>query len=112
MARRLERRCLDRLRRFDRDQCSANAVIEAVGSYNELLGSGKDRTRQYLETLEARPWAECPCPVCKEIGVEVIIFRGADRNRHRGFHNLSVFARRLSRDLAAPLSLRTGASRG
>ena len=34
-----------------------------------------------------------------EIGVEVIIFRGADRNRRRGFHNLTVFSERLRREL-------------
>ena len=52
-----------------------------------------------LETLEARAWKDCECSVCREIGVEVIIFRGADRNLRRGFHNLSVFAQRLRRDL-------------
>jgi hypothetical protein len=109
-ARRLERTCLERLRRFDRDQISALSAVEAVGAYNELFGDGKDRTSQYLETLEARPWAECTCTVCTEIGVEVIIFRGADRNRRRGFHNLAVFAQRLSRDLAVPP--RTRAARG
>ena len=39
------------------------------------------------------------CTVCTEIGVEVIIFRGADRNRRRGFHNLAVFSQRLRREL-------------
>lgn len=98
-ARRLERACLERLRKFDVDGCTLDAVIDAVCSYNALLGETKDRSSAYAETLEARPWKSCTCTVCKEIGVEVIIFRGADRNRRRGFHNLSVFARRLSRDL-------------
>jgi hypothetical protein len=29
----------------------------------------------------------------------VILFRGAERNRRRGFHNLGVFYRRLHREL-------------
>ena len=101
-ARRLERQCLDVLRSYDRDMGDASAVLEAIASYNDLLGDRKDRSEQYAEILEARPWKECTCTVCKEIGIDVIIFRGAERNRRRGFHNLSVFAQRLSRDLVAP----------
>lgn len=110
-ARRLERACLERLRKFDAERCSVSAVIDAVCSYNALLGDTKDRSAAYTETLEARPWLSCRCTVCAEIGVEVIIFRGADRNRRRGFHNLSVFARRLSRDLNAVPATKTGARR-
>lgn len=111
-ARRLERACLDKLRRFDQDRCSASSVVDAVASYNALLGEAKDRSRDLMETLEARAWKECTCTVCKEVGVEVIIFRGADRNRRRGFHNLAVFAQRLSRDLTATRPTTNGARRG
>jgi len=110
-ARRLERTCLERLRKFDAERCSAASVIDAVCSYSALLGDTKDRSATYAETLEARPWRSCRCTVCAAIGVEVIIFRGADRNRRRGFHNLSVFARRLSRDLNAVPATKTGARR-
>jgi len=110
-ARRLERTCLQMLRRFDVDGCDAASVVDAVVSYNQLLGD-KDRSREYAETLEARPWKTCTCTICKEIGVEVIIFRGADRNRRRGFHNLSVFAQRLSRELHATPVASDGARRG
>ncbi|HMR94312.1 MAG TPA: tRNA-guanine transglycosylase DpdA [Microthrixaceae bacterium] len=109
VARRLEKACLERLRKFDVDACSAASVIDAIASYNALLGETKDRSASYTETLEARPWKSCTCTVCKEIGIEVIIFRGADRNRRRGFHNLSVFAERLSRDLSAPTPRKNGA---
>lgn len=111
-ARKLEKLCLDRLREFDVDGCSAASVVEAVTSYDALLGETKDRSGAYMETLEARPWKSCTCTICKEIGVEVIIFRGADRNRRRGFHNLSVFAERLSRDLSAPRTHTNGADGG
>lgn len=100
-ARKLEKLCLVRLRRYDRGECDLPAVLDAVGTYNELLGEQKDRSERYAETLRARPWRACTCAVCREIGVEVIIFRGADRNRRRGFHNLAVFAERLRRDLNA-----------
>ena len=35
--------------------------------------------------------------ICKEIGMDVIIFRGNNRNRRRGFHNTFVFYKLLSR---------------
>ena len=110
-ARRLERTCLERLRKFDNERCSAAAVIDAVCSYSALLGDTKDRSAVYTETLEARPWSSCTCQVCATIGVEVIIFRGADRNRRRGFHNLAVFASRLSRDLNATTATKKGVQR-
>ena len=98
-ARRLERDCLSRLRGYDRGDESLERVLDAICSYAELLGTTKDRTSEYRRTLEAKPWKRCRCTVCREIGVEVIIFRGADRNRRRGFHNLAVFSARLRREL-------------
>ena len=97
-ARRLERECLSRLRSYDKGDESAESVIDAIREYAELLGAKKDRSAEYQRTLEARPWMQCRCTICKEIGVEVIIFRGADRNRRRGFHNLAVFSERLRRE--------------
>jgi hypothetical protein len=32
--------------------------------------------------------------------VEVVLFRGSERNKRRGFHNLVVFYERLQRHLA------------
>lgn len=98
-ARRLERDCLSRLRGYDSGDESLERVLDAICSYAELLGTTKDRTSEYRRTLEAKPWKRCRCTVCREIGVEVIIFRGADRNRRRGFHNLAVFSARLRREL-------------
>ncbi|MGV3524199.1 MAG: tRNA-guanine transglycosylase DpdA [Candidatus Sericytochromatia bacterium] len=47
------------------------------------------------EVLEEQPWRHCGCTICEEIGVEVIIFRGNNRNRRRGFHNTRIFFDRL-----------------
>jgi hypothetical protein len=111
-ARRLEKACLDHLRAFDRDECDVEAVVDVVCSYNALLGDSKDRSAVYASTLTARPWQECRCAVCRQIGVEVIIFRGAERNRRRGFHNLAVFAQRLNRDMSKPIETGIGACGG
>ena len=43
---------------------------------------------EYARVLKDAPWRTCPCAVCREIGIEVILFRGLNRNKRRGFHNL------------------------
>jgi hypothetical protein len=104
MARSLERSCLERLRAFDRDETSVDRVLDALIDYDQLVGitSGPvARKRQaYQRTLEARPWKQCSCEVCQSIGVDVIIFRGSERNKRRGFHNLYVLYERLHRELS------------
>ena len=55
----------------------------------------------YEVTLAAQPWKSCPCEVCADAGIQVAIFRGTERNKRRGFHNLHVFNRRLQDELAA-----------
>ncbi len=59
----------------------------------------KDYLKMYRETLKARPWDKCPCPICSELGVEVIIFRGGNRNRRRGFHNLWTLRQKIAESI-------------
>ncbi len=61
--------------------------------------ANSDNEGAYREVLEAAPWRSCRCEVCRQLGHHVILFRGAERNRRRGFHNLYVFYRRLQREL-------------
>ena len=70
------------------------SALSALRGYDELQGR-KDLTERYRETLEDRPWRRCRCGVCASAGVEVIIFRGTERNKRRGFHNLFMFNQRL-----------------
>lgn len=80
--------------------------IEAVFKRKEHLQSLylNRLEKVYEQTLQDRPWTKCPCIICKSIGVEVIIFRGNNRNRRRGFHNVfafhSLFRRKIPRILA------------
>lgn len=97
--RRLEQASLDALAGYGHGTCSSEVVLEALAAYNIFLGL-KDQTDSYRETLEARPWQECPCAVCATAGIQVIIFRGTERNKRRGFHNLYVFNRQLHQELA------------
>lgn len=45
----------------------------------------------YRTTLRDRAWEKCNCRVCREIGVDAVIFRSSNRNKRRGIHNLHIF---------------------
>jgi hypothetical protein len=98
-ARTLEQACLRALRAYDAGRATVDEVLQPLANYEQLYEGKVTRTAAYRELLEDRPWKDCPCEVCSEIGVEVVIFRGAERNRRRGFHNLYVFYHRLQREM-------------
>jgi hypothetical protein len=89
-ARKLELACLKSLKRFDQQGGSVPRLLKLLRDYDEIHDGRKDRSEDYAKTLEDRPWKQCPCRVCRELGIHVVIFRGAERNRRRGFHNLYV----------------------
>ncbi len=95
------------LRAFDHGEASTQDALDALDAYNAIAGAGEKRSYRsaYTRTLETAPWRTCTCGICEEIGIEVAIFRGSERNKRRGFHNLAVFRKRLN-DLGFP-SLRT-----
>lgn len=69
-------------------------VLKTVLEYDMLLlreHDGNHHYDKYKKTLTDRPWEKCNCEICKMIGVDVIIFRGANRNKRRGFHNTKIF---------------------
>ncbi len=98
-ARWLEQECLATFKAFDSGAAPMEHLLERLHQYEELYDPGADRRKVYRETLEAAPWKDCPCEVCRALGYHVVLFRGAERNRRRGFHNLWVFYRRLHREL-------------
>ncbi len=65
-------------------------VWALVKSYADWIGD-EDHLQAYEKTLRNEPWRECGCPICSELGIEVAIFRGNNRNRRRGFHNTRKF---------------------
>lgn len=95
LARRLERRCLEVIQDYAGEQASLELVLEALAEYEAVHSPGKDFTASCSDTLADRPWTECPCEVCEALGIHVVLFRGAERNRRRGFHNVWTFYRRL-----------------
>ena len=87
------------LRAFDRGEATVDEAVAALREYEVLHDETRDRSRPYREVLEAAPWKRCDCAVCRDAGIQVIIFRGTERNKRRGFHNLHVFARRFAGEL-------------
>jgi hypothetical protein len=101
-ARELEQSCLRLLSAYDAGQGSLDTVIDQLRRYEELYDPRHDHSAVYREVLTDQPWKSCSCDVCRELGHHVILFRGAERNRRRGFHNLWVFYRRLQCPGPAP----------
>jgi hypothetical protein len=96
----LEKNCLEALRRYDKKLATVTDVRDTVLLYDGLLlrnSDTNDLRQKYEQTLKDTPWKRCNCPVCRTLGIEVIIFRGFNRNKRRGFHNTWVFYKRLKK---------------
>jgi hypothetical protein len=98
-AMRLETECLDRLNAYGDHRIGLEETLEVIQEYEALHEGNSPRGSSYREVLADRPWNDCPCEICKRLGIHVILFRGAERNRRRGFHNLHVFNRRIHREV-------------
>lgn len=99
-----EQLALDTIRAFDKGLATVEETLDIIIDYHSylLLDSHDGHTPQQIRelektralmknTLEDKPWQSCKCSICKDCGVEVIIFRGSNRNKRRGFHNLSIY---------------------
>jgi hypothetical protein len=95
-ARVLEGQVLRLLGQYDAEEADLETTLAAVLEYESLFDPDADREAAYRQVLTDRPWQRCDCEICNSIGIHVIIFRGAERNRRRGFHNLYEFKRALA----------------
>jgi hypothetical protein len=95
----LEQACLQALRGYDVGETDVEHVLNCLDAYQQVFGGGKDYRQAYREILEDAPWKTCPCGICGAAGINVIIFRGSERNKRRGFHNIYAFRQRLDREL-------------
>ncbi|QIY76493.1 tRNA-guanine transglycosylase DpdA [Streptomyces sp. RLB1-33] len=92
-----ERTSLRALREFDRGETSIEDVLTALQTYEALVLGPKKKSYLdlYERTLSDAPWRACPCALCKKHGIEIVIFRGSERNKRRGFHNLTVLEAKM-----------------
>ena len=90
---RLERRCLRALESFDGTAQTRKAVLDAVEGYGTILERKAEENhfvKKHESLLDDLPWQACRCPVCRAAGIDVVVFRGANRNKRRGLHNTWV----------------------
>lgn len=95
----LERRALKALRDYGAGKIGLRKALNSVMKYDELLIRSADEDgmrRKYERTLREKPWESCSCEMCKELGIHVVIFRGCNRNKRRGFHNTWLFHQTLA----------------
>jgi hypothetical protein len=103
----LESAALSGVRQMAAGEADLDSALDAVMAYWLILNwdeeaspskraSSAARQRAiYAQTLGERPWERCSCRVCREGGVEALIFRSSNRNKRRGMHNLHVFHQHL-----------------
>ncbi len=95
-----ENRILMNLRQYDRGFIkNLDCLIEDILKYDKMLLRKSFCEEKfynlYKEVLESKIWKECECSICKTLGIDVIIFRGSNRNKRRGFHNTYIFYTRI-----------------
>jgi hypothetical protein len=107
-ARVLEDAALKGVRAYAEGRASLDQGLDAVMDYWAALNWDEEvspsrradaaakQRKVYADTLTDRPWEHCSCRVCREAGVEALIFRTSNRNKRRGIHNLHVFHTHLS----------------
>lgn len=106
---RMEALALGSLRAFDQGAADLEETLHHVLVYSAALveerpyedcaGSialAKLEVR-YRTTLTDKPWKECSCSICQEAAIDVIIFRGSNRNKRRGIHNLAIYKDHIER---------------
>ena len=106
---RLEALALYSLRAFDRGAADLEETLHNVLVYSAPLVEEKPYedckdsialarlAQRYRVTLTERPWKQCPCKICQDAAIDVIIFRGSNRNKRRGIHNLAVYHDHIER---------------
>ena len=85
-----EQEVLRLLSLYDRGDVALNEILEAVTDYDRHLARSSEIAslrEKYRRTLEEKPWRACKCRFCASLGIHMLVFRGANRNKRRGAHN-------------------------
>src|SRR3546814_526072 len=103
----LETAALNSVRKYVTGKLSIEKTLDHVLAYWKALNWREDHDEAsqqrmlckqrdiYRRTLNDQPWCNCNCRVCREGGVETLLFRSSNRNKRRGMHNLHVFYEHL-----------------
>ena len=88
---RLEKKALQAVREYADKKITLDKAMKALINYEDIFQDDRKYYSAFEETLRERPWEKCDCAICKAIGVEVVLLRGNNRNRRRGFCNTYNF---------------------
>ena len=106
-----EKNVLNSLRRYGDEGDNLEETLQSLNEYSKICLTDhtnpyKDNSvklenlhEDYKKLLEDKPWEKCDCQVCKKSGIQMAIFRGSNRNKRRGMHNLHVFNNQLKKIL-------------
>lgn len=97
----LEGRALKALRAYDRGIIGLEECLSSVLRYDSLLVRAEAQPRlaeTYRRTLKEKPWQQCSCVMCRQLGIDIVIFRGFNRNKRRGAHNTLMLYRTLQHE--------------
>jgi hypothetical protein len=96
----LEKRALDALHAYGLHAVGLEETLTAIDAYDaHLPRSSEDASTiraQYARTLHERPWEQCGCRICRSVGIDVLIFRGSNRNKRRGANNTAMLFQSIS----------------
>jgi len=92
---RMEKTALTALIKYDNGKLTLDGTLKSLISYDKILLRRQEKIETiqtyYKRTLKDMPWKQCDCDICQKLGIHVIIFRGTNRNKRRGFHNIWTF---------------------
>jgi hypothetical protein len=103
----LEQAALTAVRKYAAGRLEIDKALDHVLAYWKALNWNEEaedasqfrafaKQREiYRRTLVDQPWSRCDCRVCREGGIEALLFRSSNRNKRRGMHNLHVFYQHL-----------------
>jgi len=95
----LEKNAMKAIREYTSGKLSSSSALDRVMEYDRLLlrnsSDGENLRHKYERTLREKPWELCNCEICQQFGVEILVFRGTNRNKQRGFHNTWTFKNSL-----------------
>lgn len=95
----LESECLSAVIDFDNGIISKEKVLKSLVKYEKIYNPKASRIDLMDKVLTDKPWKKCPCDICQDIGIHVVLKRAAARNRRRGFHNLYIAYEKLQVEL-------------
>lgn len=95
----MEANAYDSLLRYSDGKIGIDSVLSSVIEYDKLLMRNSENIDnikiKYKKTLEHKPWENCRCEICQKNGIDIMIFRGTNRNKRRGYHNTWIFRNKI-----------------